>query len=163
QKWNEEEIDTDDEKPLNPAADPEIAVGSYAQHYLAQHDPEQAAASPWRPKTFRSAKDALEGHVLPCVVGPGATTIGQRKARQWHRRWLPLLAEAKRAAGYARDSVRVMIQAASQLLDRAVDDELLRHHPLDRAARARIRKALKPTAAEKADAQTVRCFDPYLR
>ena len=159
-QWNKEEQEAEDEAPLNPACDPDVTVAAYAAQYLARRDPARTDTAPWRPKTFRSHQDALERHVLPFVVGPG--TVGEHKVRQWHRRWVPLIAEAKRAEGYARDSVRIMVQAASQLLSRAVEDELLRHHPLDLAARARIREALRPTAAEKATRETtVRCFNPY--
>jgi len=69
------------------------------------------------------------------VVGPSSHTIGEHRVRDWHRCWLPLLAEAKRRAGYARDSVRIMVQAGSALVAQAVEDELLRHHPVDPAAR----------------------------
>ena len=135
-----------------------MLVRDYVGAYLAARDPMAAATSPWRPKTFRSVKDALEQHVLSFVVGPGPHTIGERRVRDWHRRWLPLLAEAKRRTGYARDSVRIMVQAGSALVAQAIEDELLRHHPVDPAARKRIRAALKATTDEQQE--PVRAFEP---
>jgi integrase len=156
--WNAEEHDADGVEPLQPTLDPEVLVRDFAAGYLAARDPVAVPTSPWRPKTYRSVKDALEQHVLSFVVGPGSHPIGARRVRDWHRRWLPLLAEGKRRDGYARDSVRIMVQAGSALLAQAVEDELLRHHPIDPAARKRIRAALKPTTDEQQE--SVLAFEP---
>jgi hypothetical protein len=112
-KWNAEEQDGDSAEPLRPALDPNVIVRHCVSAYLAGRDPNAVATSPWRPRTFRSVKDALEQHVLPFGVGLAAETIGDRRVRDWSRRWLPLLAEQKRRDGYSRDSVRIIVQAAS--------------------------------------------------
>jgi integrase len=157
-KWNAEEQDGDNGEPLRPALDPNVIGRNYVSAYLSARDPSTVPTSPWRPRTFRSLKDALELHVLEFVVGPGVQTIGDRRVRDWSRRWLPLLAEQKRRDGYARDSVRIMVQAASALAAQAVEDELLRYHPVDPAARKRIRAALKPTTDEQQE--SVLAFEP---
>jgi len=143
---------------LRPALDPNVITRHYVSAYLAARDPSVVPTSPWRPRTFRSVKDALEQHVLQFGVGPGAQTIAERRVRDWSRRWLPLLAEQKRRGGYARDSVRIMVQAASALVAQAVEDELLRYHPVDPAARKRIIAALKPTTDEQQEC--VLAFEP---
>src|SRR5262249_4270369 len=107
--WNEEEFAAEHEEPLHPLLDPAVSVSTYVEAYLEQRDPKVVSTSPWRPKTYRSVKDALVQHVLPFVVGPGERVIGDRRIRDWHRRWLPMVAEAKRAEGYARDSVRIIV------------------------------------------------------
>jgi integrase len=157
-KWNAEERDGDRGEPLRPALDPNVIARHYASAYLAARDPSAAPTSPWRPRTFRSVRDALEQHVLRFGVGPGEQTIGDQRVRDWSRRWLPLLAEQKRRDGYARDSVRIMVQAGSALVAQAVEDELLRYHPMDPAARKRIKGALKPTTDEQQD--YVLAFEP---
>jgi integrase len=157
-KWNAEEQDGDGGEPLRPALDPNVIVRHYVSAYLAARDPSAVPTSAWRPRTFRSVRDALEQHVLPFDVGPGSHTIGDRRVRDWSRRWLPLLAEQKRRDGYSRDSVRIMVQAASALVGQAVEDELLRYHPVDPAARKRIQVALKPTTDEQQE--PVRAFEP---
>src|SRR5438034_9274923 len=91
-RWNKEEQEAEDEAPLNPACDPDVAVAAYVAQYLARRDPARTDTAPWRPKTFRSHQDALERHVLPFVVGPG--TVGEHQARPWRRRWAPLVAAA---------------------------------------------------------------------
>src|SRR5262245_7753069 len=91
-KWNEEEAETGGEEPLRPACDAEVTVARYVEAYLAQRDPEKASTSRWKRMTFWGKENALLNHVLPFIIGPASATIGEKKVRGWHRRWLPLLA-----------------------------------------------------------------------
>ena len=100
------------ESPLKP----DMPLARYVDHFLA------ANGDGLEPKTLRSYEQLLKGHVLPFKVD--GHTLATMKLSQIKRRYLKALINAKRTAGYAKDTVRLIRAAISTVLTEAVDDEL---------------------------------------
>jgi integrase len=99
----------------------EMSVARYVHLYL-EHNRDGL-----EPKTLRSYEQLLKGHVLPFRVE--GHTLGAIKLCQIRRRHLKALITAKRKAGYAKDTVRLIRAAISTVLTEAVDDELISANP----------------------------------
>jgi integrase len=114
------------------------------------------------PKTLRSYEQLLKGHVLPFRVD--GHTLGATKICQIRRRHLKALITAKKTAGYARDTVRLIRAAISTVLTEAVDDELIAANPALRlmaksgGKEERIRKSELVDKVRAMDSSTLQAF-----
>jgi hypothetical protein len=113
--------------------DPDVTLRVYAERWL--DGPQQV-----EPKTLASYKGLLTGHVLP--------TLGHVKLRDLHRRHVKALLQAKRTAGLAANTVRLIKASLSTVLSDAVDDGYV---PVNVALGTGRRKgkAQAPAAAEQ--------------
>jgi integrase len=100
---------------------PDVTVGEYAKYWI---DNVQADLEP---KTHCSYDHLLSAHVLPFKIE--GRQIGDLKIRDLKRRHVKALVNAKKAAGYAKDSVRLMRSVLSSLLTDAQDDEIIDQNP----------------------------------
>lgn len=121
------------EEPLHPLVDPDVTLHRYAALWEERHQPG------WAPRTRRSYHDTLALHVLAFPLGAGKA-LGDVPVRDLHRGHVQALIEAKAAAGYAPDSVRIIFATTRALTDAAVGDRLLRVPPIDPALRKSLRR-----------------------
>ena len=116
------------------------------------------------PKTLRSYEQLLKGHVLPFRVD--GHTLGAIKLWQIKRRHLKSLITAKRKAGYAKDTVRLIRAAISTVLTEAVDDELISANPALRLMAknsGKEERKRKSEMVEKVRAMDGATLDAFLR
>jgi integrase len=110
-----------DGQRLAPVVDPTCPLRAYAARWLA------ANAAEWKPRTLRSYTDTLNLHILPFPVGSG--TLGDLRVARLQKAHVKALIAAQRAAGRARNSVRIIHATLRALLNDAVEDELLAVNP----------------------------------
>ena len=114
------------------------------------------------PKTIRSYEQLLKGHVLPYRAG--GNTLGAMRLGQIRRGHLKGLIIAKKKAGYAKNTVRLMRAAISTVLTEAVDDELILANPALRlmaksgGKEERQRKSDAPEKIRAMDGETLEAF-----
>jgi integrase len=133
------------EMPLRP----DMLLGKYVDHWLS------AASEGLEPKTLQSYTQLLKGHVLPYRIE--GHSLGTMKLFRIKRRHLKALISAKRKAGYAKDTVRLIRAAISTVLTDAVDDELI---PANPALRLMAKSGGKEERKRKSEmAEKVRAMD----
>ncbi len=137
--------------------DPDRTLRSYVEWWL------EAGTQEMEPRTRESYRHLLQAHVLPM--------LGSLRLRDLHRRHVKTLLAAKRAervsrkreadqndngaapakvaAGYAKNTVRLIKAALSPALSDAVDDGYLSTNPAFRAGRKHGRRAETLTASER--------------
>ncbi len=120
--------------PRPTQADRDLTVAEYAEQWL------QMAKTEIEPATHRSYSAMLRRHVLP--------ELGRLRLQELHRRDVKALLNAKRAAGYTPNGVRLMKAALSSMLTDAVDDELIESNPALQVGRKKRRAGLV-TAADR--------------
>jgi integrase len=140
---------------LTPAVlDARTTLRAYGAQWLA------ANAVLWKPRTARSARDALEQHVYPFPVG--RQTLGDLRLTAIDRAHVKALVLAKRRAGYAPDSVRLMFAPLRQLLHEAVEDELLPFNPIAVPGKTIRRQLARTASTEQVKAMTAEELDRFL-
>ncbi|MBI1734475.1 MAG: tyrosine-type recombinase/integrase [Candidatus Rokubacteria bacterium] len=116
------------------APDRDITLAEYAEGWLA------TVAGELEASTWQGYRDRLRNHILP--------VLGRLKLRDLRRRRVKALLNAKRAAGYAPNGVRLIKAALSSMLTDAVDDELIDSNPALQVGRKK-RRAGTVTAADR--------------
>jgi len=145
------------EQPETPVGlSPETTLREYVQYFL------EASRDRLESRTIRSYEQLLKAHVLPYRVE--GRSLGALRLTQIRRRHLKALILAKRKAGYARDTVRLIRAAISTVLTEAVDDELILANPALRlmaksgGKEERKRKSEAPEKVKAMDGQTLEAF-----
>jgi integrase len=129
--------------PLIPECDPDVTVAAFTALWIAE------AAAGWQPRTRRSYADTMRLHVHPFVVGPGARTVGDLPVREWPRGLVQAIVKAQADAGYARDSVRIVVVTLRKVLTAAVRKQLLAHHPMNEVVRDDLKPYLRKKQGEQ--------------
>jgi integrase len=117
--------------------DPEITLASYQERWARRAESEVA------PRTFRSYSWYLTKHVLPVLGGVKVKAINRGVVRD--------LIATKRAAGLAKNTVRLTRAALSVVLSSAVDDGLLEENPALGSGRRRRGRAERQTERERVE------------
>ena len=125
---------------LHPIGAPGQTLAAYATVWLETNAPA------WRPRTLASNRAMLDQHVLPFPIG--TRTIGSLRLGELQRTHAKALVAAKRADGYAPDSVRLMFAALRAMLNEAAEDELIPVNPIGTAGKS-IRRLLASGPAEE--------------
>jgi len=120
---------------LEPSLPPDASenVAAYAAHWLTSN------RDVWAPKTWRSYNDLLQQHVLPFQIG--SQKIGTMRLSAVSKAHAKALVVAKRNAGFAPDTVRLMFAALRAMLSEATEDEVLALNPLSDPSKT-IRKLI---------------------
>ncbi len=106
-----------------PVVDPNLTVGEYAERWL------KAVASHVKPPTVASYSAMLKRHILPAFKDV--------QVRALHKGQVKAFLVGKLTEGcLARSSVRIVHATLRNLLNAAVDDELLLGNPADKLGRA---------------------------
>src|SRR5262249_44200905 len=125
---------------LNPAFDPEVTLADYvAGRFL----PSNKGA--WKPRTYEGNAYVLDHYVLPFPVG-GARTLGDVQVRDFTRGQARAFLEGVRdlqardprapgALAYAGGTLRGIYKMLRQVLNAAVEDELIEANPALRLAK----------------------------
>jgi integrase len=114
--------------------DRDITLKAYADRWL------EAIVGEIELSTWRNYQERLRSHILP--------TLGRLRLRDLRRRHIKQLLNAKRAAGYAANGVRLIKATLSSLLTDAVDDEIIDTNPGLQVGRKK-RRAGTVTAADR--------------
>src|SRR5262249_33833169 len=110
-------------------------------------------AHAWRPRYLDSNRYLLDSHVYPFVID--GVALGDFPLTAIGRAHVKALLTAKRQAGFAPDTVRLIFRALSGVLGEAVEDEVIPYNP---AASIRVGKGLRrqmTTASEDEDVKAM--------
>jgi integrase len=138
---------TESRHRLAPSVDPAITLRDYAARWLPAH----AADHDLKPRTIESYAATLRLHILP--VRWRNTTVGDLRVSALRRPIVKALIARQRAAGHARDSVRITLAVLSALCEAAVDDDLLVANPAHR-----LRKKLRLTVSQQQRTEDVQAL-----
>jgi integrase len=134
--------------------DSRATLRQYGAEWLA------ANATVWKPRTYTSAAALLAQHVYPFPVG--RIVLGDVRLRDLDRAHVKALVVAKRRAGYAPDSVRLMFGTLRALLNEAVEDELLAFNPVATPGKALRRQIARAKETDQVKAMTADELDRFL-
>ena len=123
-----------------PAVDPNISFGDYAKRWL------KLAGATIKPRTLESYAATHRRYLLQA--------FGKTKVRQIARGRVKAFLVEKLAAGYARNTVRIMHATLRVMLNAAVDDGVILANPADRLGRTLRLAASKATRQEQ-----IKAFD----
>jgi integrase len=138
---------TESRHRLAPSVVPTVTLRDYAATWLPAH----AAEHDLKPRTIESYDATLRLHILP--VPWRHTTVGDLRVSALRRPIVKALIARQRAAGYARDSVRITLAVLSALCEAAVDDDLLIANPAHR-----LRKKLRLTVSQQRRTEDVQAL-----
>src|SRR5262245_17009948 len=116
---------------------PEVTLSAYRERWARRAESELA------PRTFRSYSWYFEKHVSPLLGGLKVKAISRGAVRD--------LVASKRAAGFAKNTVRLSRAALSVVLSAAVDDGLISENPALGTGRSRRGRADRQTERERAE------------
>jgi integrase len=139
-------------RDAEPVAAPAVTLGEYADKWLVN------IATSIERRTHQSYTGILKNHVRPTLGALPLTAITRAQVKE--------LLATKRAAGLAKDSVRLIRATLSALLSEAQDAELVASNPAARTGRARGRKTPDSVSAterrQKIRAMTVEQLATFL-
>lgn len=151
----QDEINRRPVAPAAPAPAPGVPLGDPAQTLRATGARWlDANAHAWRPRYLASNRYLLDTHVYPFVID--GTPLGDFSIAAVQRAHVKALLTAKRHAGFAPDTVRLIFRALSGLLGEAVEDEVIPYNPAGsiRLGKGLRRQMAKPTEDEQVKAMT---------
>ncbi len=127
------EVIRESRQPARPVVNPEITVADYATRWLTQ-------LTGLKPRSIESTTRILRCHLLPA--------FGPLKVRQLTRGSIKTFLGSKLKAGYAKNTVGLLLSVLRALLNAAVEDGVILANPAVRLGRA-LRLLTPPSARQE--------------
>jgi integrase len=124
----------DDRRTVRRPEAREVTLAEYADGWL------KLIAATIKPATLESYMNALRRHILP--------VLGSLKVREIRRGHVKHLLAMKLEAGVSRNTARLIHATLHNVLEEAVEDEILGANPATRRGRSRLLR-LTPSAGER--------------
>jgi integrase len=124
----------DDKRTVRRPETRNVRLREYAENWLG------LIASTIKPATLESYRNALRRHILP--------VLGTMRVRDLRRGHVKQLLSARLEAGASRNTVRIIQALLHNVLEEAVEDEVLAANPATRRSRSRLLR-LTPSAGER--------------